>query len=235
MIRQHKLGEYMMAYRVSTALLVFSLFFSFQIGAAEKNATTPGKNNRIKLGEEYDGIVETIPPKKINWAQRVKFGSKGNVTVYVDKDNVPTAVYVVGVAPVSTTMVAVEAEEDAMEEAEFNAKAAFALWMHECFTVETVRERKRMVVRTNGKENSESISISKSKASQVASGQWRGMSVFWHKREKGRYIVVWRWSVSEQRLAQLVEILTRDGNPAAVGTERHADHNVAEIEGEFRR
>ena len=219
--------------RVSTVVLVLLLLVSIPLGAAEKDPVSQTQRKRIKLSDEYDGIVETIPPKKINWAKRVTYGSKGNVTVYVDKDNIPTEVYVVGQAPVSTTLIGVEAEDEAMEEAEFNAKAAFALWMQECFTIETVRERKVMVVRTNGRESSESVSISKRKASQVASGQWRGMSVFWHKREKGRYTVVWRWSVTEQRLARLVEILTRDGNPAAL--KRDADYNVSEIEGEFRR
>ena len=183
-------------------------------------------HKRISL---FDGIVETIPPKKIDWEKRVEFGSKGNVTVYADKDGIPTEVYVVGVAPVSTTLIATEAEEEAREEAEFSAKAAFALWMSESFSVKTVRDKKTLVVRKNGKEESESVSISKRHAEQMASAAWRGMSVYWHKRSNGRYTVVWRWSLTEQRLAKMVQMLTRDGNPASV--KREPDMVVKDTEG----
>ena len=182
-----------------------------------------------KRSSEFDGIVETIPPKKIDWEKRVEFGSKGNVTVYADKDGIPTEVYVVGVAPVSTTLIATEAEEEAREEAEFSAKAAFALWMSESFSVKTVRDKKTLVVRKNGKEESESVSISKRHAEQMASAAWRGMSVYWHKRSNGRYTVVWRWSLTEQRLAKMVQMLTRDGNPASV--KREPDMVVKDTEG----
>lgn len=185
-----------------------------------------------KRSSEFDGIVETIPPKKIDWEKRVEFGSKGNVTVYADKDGVPTEVYVVGVAPVSTTLIATEAEEEAREEAEFSAKAAFALWMSESFSVKTVRDKKTLVVRKNGKEESESVSISKRHAEQMASAAWRGMSVYWHKRSNGRYTVVWRWSVTEQRLAKMVQMLTRDADPSSL--KRKADMDVKDIEGRFR-
>lgn len=185
-----------------------------------------------KLKSEFEGIAETTHPQKIDWEKRVEFGSKGNVTVYVDRDGIPKEVYVVGVAPVSTTLVAVEAEEDAREEAEFNAKAAFALWMSEHFAVKTVRDKKTLVVRKNGAEQSESVTISKRRAEQMASGAWRGMSIFWHKRTGGRYTAVWRWSVTEQRLAKMVEMLTRDADPASL--KRKADMNVKDIEGTFR-
>ena len=188
--------------------------------------------SRSELPSGYDGIAETTPPKKIDWEKRVEFGSNGNVTVYVDKDGVPTEVYVVGVAPVSTTMIAVEAEEEAREEAEFNAKAAFAVWMSERFTVKTVRDKKVLVVRKNGQEQSETVSVSKRHAEQMASGAWRGMSVFWHKRSNGRYVAVWRWSVTEQKLAKMVEMLTRDGNPASL--KRKADMEVKDIDRTFR-
>ena len=56
--------------------------------------------------------------------------------------------------------------------------------------------------------------------------------MFWHKRTQGRYIVVWRWSVTEQRLAKMVEMLTRDGDPASL--KRQADMEVKDIEGTFR-
>lgn len=183
----------------------------------------------LKRSSEFDGIVETIPPKKIDWEKRVEFGSKGNVTVYADKDGIPTEVYVVGVAPVSTTLIATEAEEEAREEAEFSAKAAFALWMSESFSVKTVRDKKTLVVRKNGKEESESVSISKRHAEQMASAAWRGMSVYWHKRSNGRYTVVWRWSLTEQRLAKMVQMLTRDGDPASV--KREPDMVVKDTEG----
>lgn len=188
--------------------------------------------DKIPVPSEYEGIAESIPPKKIDWEERTKFGSKGNVTVYVDKNGTPTEVYVVGVAPVSTTLAAVEAEEEAREEAEFNAKAAFALWMSEKFAVSNVRDKKVLIVRKNGQEQSESVSISKRHAEQMASAAWRGMSVFWHKRSNGRYISVWRWSVSEQKLAKMVEILTRDGDPASL--KRKTDMDVKDIDGTFR-
>ena len=188
--------------------------------------------DKLPVPKEYKGIAESTPPKKINWEKRTEFGSKGNVTVYVNRDGIPTEVYVVGIAPVSTTLAAVEAEEEAREDAEFNAKAAFALWMAERFTVKNVREKKILVVRKNGKEQSESVSISKRHAEQMASAAWRGMSVFWHKRSNGRYIAVWRWSVTEQKLAKMVEMLTRDGDPASL--KRKADMEVKDIEGTFR-
>ena len=180
---------------------------------------------------EFDGIAETVPPKEIDWAKRSEFGSKGNVTVYVDKNGTPTEVYVVGVAPISTTLVATEAEEEAREEAEFSAKAAFALWMSEHFSVKNVRDKKILVVRKNGEEQSESVSISKKHAEQMASAAWRGMSVFWHKRFGGRYTAVWRWSVTEQRLARMVEMLTRDRDPESVRHPRKSDTRVRDVEG----
>ena len=185
-----------------------------------------------KRSSEFDGIVETIPPKKIDWEKRVEFGSKGNVTVYADKDGIPTEVYVVGVARVSTTLIATEAEEEAREEAEFSAKAAFALWISENFSVKNDRDKKTLVVRKNGKEESESVSISKRHAEQMASAVWRGMSIYWHKRSNGRYTVVWRWSVTEQRLAKMVQMLTRDADPSSL--KRKADMDVKDIEGRFR-
>ncbi len=186
----------------------------------------------LKRCSEFDGIVETIPPEKIDWEKRVKFGSNGNVTVYADKNGVPTQIYVVGEAPVSTTLIATEAEEEAREEAEFSAKAAFALWMSENISVKNVRDKKTMVVRKNGKEESETVTIKKRHAEQMASAAWRGMSVYWHKRSNGRYTVVWRWSVTEQRLAKMVQMLTRDADPSSL--KRKADMDVEDIEGTFR-
>ena len=188
--------------------------------------------DKLPVPKEYEGVAETTPPKKIDWEKRTEFGSKGNVTVYVDKDGIPTDVYVVGVAPVSTTLVAVEAEEEASEEAEFSAKAAFALWISEHFTVKTVRDKKYIVVRKNGKEQSESVTIRKQHAEQMAAAAWRGMSIFWQKRTKTRYIAVWRWNATAQRLAKMVELLTRDGAPTP--QKRSSDTEVKEIPGTFR-
>lgn len=185
-------------------------------------------------------IGETMPPKAIDWVKRSAFGSKGNVTVYVDKEGTPYEVYVVGVAPISTTLIAVEAAEDAREEAEFNAKSSFALWMHENLKVKIEREKKRIVIRQGAegnptKEQSESTIISHSKATQVAQGMWRGMSVFWMdmgKSTKGRCIMVWRWSIKEHELAKLVEMLTHDGDPDAL--DRKPDMKINSFQG-FRQ
>ena len=185
----------------------------------------------LKRCSEFDGIVETIPPEKIDWEKRVKFGSNGNVTVYADKNGVPTQIYVVGEAPVSTTLIAVQAERLARKEAEFAAKRAFAIWIEEHLTFKSEMEQKTIVVRSPG-ERSEETTITKDYAVQMASATWRGMSVYWHKRSKGRYIVVWRWSATEQRLAKMVQMLTRDADPASL--KRKADMDVKDIEGTFR-
>ena len=194
-----------------------------------------------KLKSEFEGVAETVPPKKIDWEKRATFGSKGNITVYVDKDGAPTEIYVVGVAAIPQTMDPVEAEEEAREDAEFNAKAAFALWIAEKFTVKTVRDKKVLVVRKNKEEQSESVSISKRHAEQIASAAWRGMSVFWQKQTKRRYIAVWRWSASGQKQAKLVERLTSDNNsvsPISPASSTPLDNNsnveIREIEGTFR-
>lgn len=198
----------------------------FSLSTANTDAKQSGAQ------DETPDIGEKIPPKKIDWLERSKFGSKGNVTVYINRQGIPYEVYVIGVAPISTTMVAVEAEEDAREEAEFNAKAAFAIWMHEHFAVKNEREKKTIVVRTNGEEQSETTSISKRKATQIAEGMWRGMSVYWTdmgKEQKGRCTMVWRWSIKESELARMVEILTQGGD-----LDRQPDMKVREHSG-FRQ
>ena len=197
-----------------------------------KNKSESKKDDSSKKESEYDGIVATTPPKEVDWVKQSEMGSKGNVMVYIDKDGVPTEVYVIGVAPISTTMVAVEAEEEASEEAEFNAKAAFSLWMSEHFKVETVRDKKTLVVRKNGEEQSETVSVSKRHAEQMASAAWRGMSIFWHKRADGRYTAVWRWSATEQKLAKMVELLTQDKDSDSLN--RKPDNKVKDVEG-FRQ
>lgn len=189
--------------------------------------------------KEYEGIAETIPPKEIDWVKRASLHSKGNITVYVDDDGVPTEVYVIGVAQVPVSMAAVDAEEEALEDAEFNAKAAFAIWMHENFMVKNIRGEKRIVVRTGSsgnagkvEETSERSVLSKSQAEQSASGMWRGMSTFADERQNGRQIVVWKWSVKEHQLARIVEMLTRDGDPDAVN--RKLDMKVKSYPLRFR-
>lgn len=183
----------------------------------------------VYVPEEYEGIAESTPPKQIDWVKRSKAGSKGNVTVYVDKDGVPTEVYVIGRSDVPTTMTAIEAEDFAQEEAEFNAKAAFAIWMKENVVVVNKNDRKRVVIRTNGTESSVTDNKYERKAQQIADGMWRGMSVYAHQLVNQQYISVWRWSVKEQHLAKIVEILTRDGNAV------EPNRNVEEIPFTFLR
>lgn len=171
-----------------------------------KEERRPSKNID---GISFD-ISEKKDPRQINWMKRSLRGSRGNVTCYVDKDGVPTAVFVIGVAPVSKTMIAVEAEEEAQYEAESNAKEAFALWMHEFTTVENNREKKTLIVRSNGDETSETTTKVERKFTQTASASWRGMSLWADSLENGRYVAIWRWSVKEQDLARIVEMLTQD-------------------------
>lgn len=194
-------------------------------GAAKKNVDGISFN-----------LFETKDPKNIDWMKRSKRGSRGNVTCYADKDGVPTAVFVIGVAPVSKTMIAVEAEEEAQFEAESNAKEAFAIWMKECLSVENVREKQTLIVRTNGEETSETETKVKRKFTQMASAQWRGMSIFADALKDGRYIQIWRWSVKEQELAKMVETLTRDGSVDEVKgkKDRKVDWKVEERPLSFR-
>lgn len=186
-------------------------------------------------GISFD-IAEKKSPRQIDWIKRAKRGSRGNVTCYVDSDGIPTAVFVIGVAPVSKTMIAVEAEEEALFEAETNAKEAFALWMKECVSVKNVREKRVLVVRTDGEERSETETLIKREFVQAATAQWRGMSLFADALKDGRYISIWRWSVKEQELAKLVEILTKDGdvNSELGKKARKVDWNVQEREFSFR-
>lgn len=193
---------------------------------------TPQKNID---GISFD-IAEKKDPRKIDWMVRSQRGSRGNVTCYVDTNGVPTAVFVIGVAPVSKTMVAVEAEEEAHFEAETNAKEAFALWMQEYVSVENVREKKTLVVRTDGDETSETETKNKRVFTQTASGQWRGMSLFADALKDGRYVSIWRWSVKEQELAKMVEMLTKDESPDSVlgKKDRKVDWKVKERDFSFR-
>ena len=204
----------------------------------DKEQMSTGKEQPLQKnidGISFD-IAEKKDPRKIDWMLRSRRGSRGNVTCYVDTNGVPTAVFVIGVAPVSKTMIAVEAEEEAHFEAETNAKEAFALWMQECVSVENVREKKTLVVRTNGEETSETETKNKRIFAQTASGQWRGMSLYADALKDGRYVSIWRWSVKEQELAKMVELLTKDESPESVlgKKDRKVDWKVKEREFSFR-
>ena len=193
------------------------------------------KSSRNIDGVSFD-IAERKNPREIDWMKRAQRGSRGNVTCYVDKDGAPTAVYVIGVAPISKTMIAVEAEDEAQFEAEANAKEAFALWMKEYVTIDNVREMKRLVVRLNGEETSETTTESKRKFIQTANAQWRGMSLYADAQKDGRYVAIWRWSVKEQELARMVEQLTRDESLDSVKgkKDRKVDWKVKERAFSFR-
>ena len=185
----------------------------------------------VKDGFSFD-IAETKDPKKIDWLKRAMKGGRGNVTCYVDKDGIPTAVFVIGIAPVSSTMIAVEAEEEARFEGESNAKEAWTLWTEEYLEVKNVREHKALVVRTNGEEESETQTKNERVFTQMASASWRGMSLYGDMLKDGRYMCVWRWSVQEQQMAKMVEMLTQDGDPDKVG--RKVDNKVREHDFSFR-
>lgn len=202
-----------------------------------------GKSEKVEKGEtprNIDGmsfdIAEKKNPRKIDWMKRAMRGSRGNVTCYVDTNGVPTAVFVIGVAPVSKTMIAVEAEQEAHFEAETNAKEAFALWMQEYVSVENKREKKTLIVRTNGEETSETETKVKRVYTQTATAQWRGMSIYADCLKDGRYVAIWRWSVKEQELAKMVEMLTKDESPDSVlgKKDRKVDWKVKERDFNFR-
>lgn len=202
---------------------------------SEKKNEGKGTNPKNIDGISFD-IAEKKNPKEIDWVKRSKRGSRGNVTCYVDADGIPTAVFVIGVAPVSTTMIAAEAEEEARFEAETNAKEAFALWMQEFVSVENVREKKTLVVRTDGEEHSETETKNKRVFTQTANASWRGMSIYADMLKDGRYVAIWRWSVQEQQLAHMVELLTQDKDPSSVigKKDRKTDWKVEERDFSFR-
>ena len=195
-------------YRMILRGIIVFCFTTTSISAA---AEMPAQ--RASLRSDFDGIT-SAPPDKIDWEKKAEFGSDGNVTVFVDGDGTPTEIYVVGVARISTTLDAFEAEKDAREDAEFNAKAAFALWMSEHLTIENVFDKKVVVIKKNGKRQKESIVISKRHAEQMASAAWRGMSIFWQKRSNDRYYAVWRWSAVGQKLANMLKNFSEESDHA---------------------
>ena len=208
--------------------------FTFHEGGKSEKVAA-GKTPKNIDGISFD-IAEKKDPRKIDWMKRAERGSRGNVTCYVDTNGVPTAVFVIGVAPVSKTMIAVEAEQEAHFESETNAKEAFALWMQEYVSVENTREKKTLIVRTNGEETSETETKVKRIFTQTATAQWRGMSIYADCLKDGRYVAIWRWSVKEQELAKMVEMLTRDESPDSVlgKKDRKVDWKVKEREFSFR-
>ena len=181
--------------------------------------------NVPKWAEEFKELAEKGSPDKVDWTEAAKLGSKGNVRIFFDKKGNPE-VYVIGRASLSAILDAVDAEDDADEAAEFNAKAAFAVWMKEHFRVKSVRDKKILLV-TKGTQDSygavsknkqaESVGIAKRQAEQTASAFWRGMRKYTAKRTNGEYIAVWRWSLTEQKFARLIEMLTRDGDQGQSG------------------
>jgi len=230
---------------VGVAMIVTTAFAEEEVnkGFTFHEAKNPSENvadGKKVYPKNIDGIsfdvAEKKDPRQIDWMKRSKRGSRGNVTCYVDENGVPTAVFVIGVAPVSKTMIAVEAEDEAQFEAEANAKEAFALWMQEYVSVKNVREKKMLIVRTDGEEKSETETKLKRVFTQTASAQWRGMSIWADSLKDGRYVVIWRWCVKEQELAKMVEMLTRDESVDAVSgkRDRKVDWKVKERDFSFR-
>lgn len=173
----------------------------------------------------YEGIAESTPPEKIDWEN---VSQKQSVKVYVNKNGTPTEVYVCAQVPISTKLPGAVAENFASRQAEMQAKARFAIWMRERLAVKNDLEQKTLVVYSNSRENAEQRVIDKQKITQTSDAFWRGMSVYRHKRMNGRYTVVWRWSATEQRLAKIVEMLTRDGSSDSIN--RKVDMKVKEFD-----
>jgi len=184
--------------------------------------------NVPKWAEEFKSIAEKGSPKDIDWGDVANLGSAGNVRVFFDEKGNPE-IYVIGIAPVSTTLIAVRAEQFARKEAEINAKTAFAMWMQEHFAVKDEFDQKTLVVIENGKnESSEDRTVSKRHAEQFANASWRGMRVMKVVMKNNRCYSVWRWSLTEHSFAKMIEMLTKDGS-----VERQHDQKIKE--GEWSR
>ena len=73
--------------------------------------------------------------------------------------------------------------------------------------------QKTLVVKKNGtSENSEDRTLLERKVEQIASAQFRGMRVMHVVIKNNECYSVWRWSLTEHKFAQLIEILTKDGS-----------------------
>lgn len=179
--------------------------------------------NVPKWAEEFKEIAEDGSPKDVDWKDVANLGSAGNVRVFFDKKGNPE-IYLIGIAPVSTSLVAVRAEQLARKEAEIDAKAAFAMWLHERFSIKDEFNQKTLVVKKNGKnESSEDRTVSKRHAEQFANASWRGMRKMEVVIKNNRCYVVWRWSLTEHSFAKMIEKLTKDG-----GGNRQPDMKIKE-------
>ncbi|MBE6393342.1 MAG: hypothetical protein E7044_04715 [Lentisphaerae bacterium] len=179
--------------------------------------------NIPKWAEEFKELAEKGSPKDVDWNDVANLGSAGNVRVFFDAKGNPE-IYIIGIASVSTTLVAVRAEQFARKEAEINAKAAFAMWLHEHFAVKDEFDQKTLVAIKDGKrESSEDRTVSKRHAEQCAKASWRGMRVMKVVMKSNRCYTVWRWSLTEHTFAKLIEILTKDGSG-----ERQHDKKIKE-------
>ncbi len=222
-----------------TVNLVMALLFVFTLYGIAADPNTDvfggGKGKQASIGDgsrANEVRAETVPPEEIDWQTVTEAGS--NIKFWVDKKGTPTIVCFTGMAYVPRTMVPIEARQFAYDTAEENAKAAFATWMKENFTIATSTENKSMIVIAgNGTEGS---TISRSEESETsikrkkvierfAQGQWRGIRKIWHHlNDKNEYYAVYRWSVKESELARLVEQLTRglDADTGKPATMKHS-------------
>ena len=208
------------------AMLLAATAFSLTVPAWSKESNGAPVKDNPGFSVKFEGVAEKTPPNDIDWKSRSLKGSTGNVTVYVDGNDMPTEVYVIGVADIPTTMKAVRAQQFAHRQAEVQAKSAFALWMNESFSVVLGTTNKTLVITTGDseskkgspREKSEDVMSSNENSQQAANATWRGMRCWkvFQDAEKSERIEVWRWSVREQELARIVEILTRDGDPESV-------------------
>ena len=113
------------------AMLLAATAFSLTVPAWSKESNGAPVKDNPGFSVKFEGVAEKTPPNDIDWKSRSLKGSTGNVTVYVDGNDMPTEVYVIGVADIPTTMKAVRAQQFAHRQAEVQAKSAFALWMNE--------------------------------------------------------------------------------------------------------
>ena len=204
---------------------------------AKKNRTSAKAESAPDFLVKFEGVAEKTPPDEIDWKERAKLGDTGNVTVYVEND-MPTEVYVIGVAAIPTTMGTVRAEQFAHRQAEMKAKASFALWMKEHFSVSFGTTNKTLVITTGDsgtpdgiREKSEDRMMTTENATQFATATWRGMRVVkvFQDAEKSQRVEVWRWSVQEHQLARIVEMLTRDGDPELIRRKQYMKIESFEI------
>lgn len=184
--------------------------------------------NVPKWAEQFKSVAEKGSPKDVDWNDAANLGSGGNVRVFFDEKGNPE-IYIIGDGLVSTTLVAVRAEQLARKEAEIRAKAAFATWLHEHFAVKDEFDHKTLVVIKDGKmESSEDRTVSKLQSKQFANASWRGLRIMKVVMKNNRCYAVWRWSLTEHTFAKMIEMLTKDGS-----VNRQHDRKIKE--GEWSR